>query len=63
MHIGGCGGVPSSRAPTVPGMTLQRLGWWHSGGDGHTGPEVTEETHSAGLMSRRRPERARGRWS
>jgi hypothetical protein len=53
---------PSSRAPTVPGMTLQCLGWRHSGRDGHTRPDVTEETCSAGPMSRHRTGRARGRW-
>jgi hypothetical protein len=37
------------------GVTLQCPGWWHSGGDGHTGPEVTEKTRSAGLTSRCRP--------
>jgi hypothetical protein len=61
MHSDGCGGVSLSWAPTVPGMTLQCLGWWHSGGDGRTGPKVTEETRSIGLMSRRRLARARGR--
>jgi hypothetical protein len=63
LRSGGRGGVPSSRAPTTPGMTLQCLGWWHSGGDGRTGPQVTEEMCSAGLTSRRHPGRARGRWS
>jgi hypothetical protein len=62
LHNGGHGGVPSSRAPTVPGMTLQCLGWRHSGGDGRAGPEVMEETCSAGLTSRHRPGWVRGRW-
>jgi hypothetical protein len=62
MHIGRCGGVSSSRAPTVAGMALQCPRRWHSGGDGRIGPEVMKETRSAGLMSRRRPGRARGRW-
>jgi hypothetical protein len=62
MHIGRCGGVSSPRAPTVAGMALQCPRRWHSGGDGRIGPEVTKETRSAGLMSRRRPGRARGRW-
>jgi hypothetical protein len=61
MHNGGRGGVSSSWAPTVPGMMLQRLGWCHSGRGGRIGPEVTKETCSAGLMSRRRPKQARGR--
>jgi hypothetical protein len=63
MHNDRCGSVSSSRAPTVLGMALQCPGRWHSGGDGHTGPKVTEETRSAGLMLRRHPGRARGRWS
>jgi hypothetical protein len=63
MHSGGYGGVPSFWAPTVPGMTLQCQGWWRSDGDGGSRPEVTEETCSAGLTSRHRPGRARGRWS
>jgi hypothetical protein len=63
MHSGGCGGVPSSWAPTVPGMTPQCQGWRHSNGDGRTVPEMMEETRLAGLMSPRRPGRARGRWS
>jgi hypothetical protein len=60
MHSSGRGGVSLSWASTVPGMALQCLGWWHSGGDGRTGPKVT---HSTGPTSRRRPERARGRRS
>jgi hypothetical protein len=61
MHISGRGDVSSSRAPTAPGMVLQCPGWWHSGGDGRTGPEVTDETRSTGMMSRRCPARVRGR--
>jgi hypothetical protein len=60
-HSSGHGDVLSSRVPTVPGMVLQCLGWWHSSGDGRTGPKVTEETRSTGLMSRCCPARARGR--
>jgi hypothetical protein len=41
VHNSGHGGVLSSRVPTAPGMALQCPGWLHSGGDGHTGPEVT----------------------
>jgi hypothetical protein len=54
------GGVSSSRASTTPGMVLQCPGWWHSGGDGCTGPEVKEETCSTGPTSRRRPAPVRG---
>jgi hypothetical protein len=60
-HSSVCGNVPPSRDPTVPGMALQCPGWWHSGGDGRTGAEVTEKTCPAGLMSQHRPARARGR--
>jgi hypothetical protein len=45
---------PSTWVPIVMEMTLQCLGWQHSGEDGHTGLEVTEEMRSAGLMSRSR---------
>jgi hypothetical protein len=62
-HGGGCGDVPPSHDPTVPGMALQCLGWRHSGGDGHIGAEVTEEIRPAGLTSRHRPARAQGRHS
>jgi hypothetical protein len=61
VHSSGRGGVLSSRVPTASGMALQCPGWLHSGGDGCTGPEVTGETRSAGLMSRRNPAWARGR--
>jgi hypothetical protein len=63
MHNSGRGGVSSSRASTVPGMALQCMGWWHSGGGGRTGPEVTEETRSTDPTSQRPPERERGRRS
>jgi hypothetical protein len=53
-HRGGRGDVPSIQVPTVLGMTLQCLGRRHSGGDGRIGPEVMEETRSAGLTSWRR---------
>jgi hypothetical protein len=62
-HNGGCGDVPSIWIPTVLGMTLQCLGWRHSGGDGHTGPEVIGKTFPAGLTSWRRPRQACSRWS
>jgi hypothetical protein len=55
MHNNGRGNVSSSQAPTTSGMVLQCPGWWHNGGDGHIGPEVTEETCFTGLTSRRRP--------
>jgi hypothetical protein len=61
MYSGGCGGVPSSRASTVLGMTLQCPGWRHNGGDGRIGPEMTEEARLVGLTSRRRPRRVRSR--
>jgi hypothetical protein len=61
MYNGGCGGVLSSQASTVPGMTLQCPGWWHSGGNGRTGSEVMEEMRLASLTSRRRPKRVRNR--
>jgi hypothetical protein len=54
-HNGERGDAPSIWVPTVLGMTLQCLGWRHSGGDGRTGPEATGETCPAGLTSRRRP--------
>jgi hypothetical protein len=50
MHIGGRGAVSSSWASTSPGMVLQCLGWWNSGGDGRTRSKVTEEMRPAGLM-------------
>jgi hypothetical protein len=61
VHNNGHGDVLSSRVPTTSGMVLQCPRWLHSGGDGRTGPEVTGETHSTGLMSRRCPAWARGR--
>jgi hypothetical protein len=51
-HNGRRGDVPSTWVPTVLGMTLQCLGWRHSG-----------ETCSAGLTSRRHPKPAWGKWS
>jgi hypothetical protein len=57
----GRGGVLSSRVPTTSGMALQCPGWLHSGGDDRTGPKVTGETCSIGLMSRCCPALARGR--
>jgi hypothetical protein len=60
MHSSGRGDVLSSRAPTAPGMVLQCPGWWHNGGDGRTGPEVTEKTRSTSLTSRCRPAWVRG---
>jgi hypothetical protein len=60
-YSGGDGDVLLSRAPTATGMALQYSGWRHSGGDGRTGPTVTEETRYTGPISRRRPVRARGR--
>jgi hypothetical protein len=40
-------------------MALQCLGWRRGGGDGRTGPMVTEETCLTGATSRRCPGRAR----
>jgi hypothetical protein len=62
LHSGKRGDVPSAWVPTVPGTTLQCPGWWHSGRDGRTVPEVTEKTRSASFTSRRRPGRARSWW-
>jgi hypothetical protein len=47
------GDALSSRAPTASGMAAHGTGWLHSSGDGRTGSEVTGETRSIGLMSRR----------
>jgi hypothetical protein len=63
LYNGRRGGVPSTRVPTVLEMALQCPGWWHSDGDGCTGPEVTEEMRSIILMSWRRPGLAPGQWS
>jgi hypothetical protein len=60
-YSGGDGDVLSSRAPTATGMALQYSGWRHSGGDGRTGPTVTEKTCYTGLTSRCGPMRVRGR--
>jgi hypothetical protein len=61
VHISGRGDVLSSRVPTALGRVLQWPRWLHNGGDGCTGPKVTGETRSTGLMSRRRPTRAWGK--
>jgi hypothetical protein len=61
VHSSGRGVVLSIRVPTASRMALQCPGWWHNGGDGRTTPEVTGETRSAGLMSRRCPAWARDR--
>jgi hypothetical protein len=52
------GGVLSPHTPTASGMALQCSGWRCVGGDGRTGPMVTEETRLTGPTSRRRPGRA-----
>jgi hypothetical protein len=39
-------------------MALQCQGWRRDGGDGRTGPMVTEETRPTGLTSRHGPEQA-----
>jgi hypothetical protein len=57
VHSGGRGDVLSTWVPIVRGMALQCSGWRHSREDGRIGSEVMEETHSAGLASRRRPRR------
>jgi hypothetical protein len=62
LHSGWRGDALLIWVPTVLGMTLQCSGWRHSDEDGRIGPEVTEGTRFAGLTSRRRPGRARGRW-
>jgi hypothetical protein len=62
LHSGRRGDVLSTWIPTVLGMTLQCLGWRHGGGDGRTGPEVTEKTCPAGPTPRRHPGRARSWW-
>jgi hypothetical protein len=62
MHNSGRGSVSLSQASTALGIVLQCPGWWHSGKDGRTGPEVMEEMRSTGPTSRRRPGRAWGRW-
>jgi hypothetical protein len=61
LHSSRHGDVPSSWAPTTPGMALQCLGWQYNGGDGRTGPELAEETRSTSPTSRRRPVWARSR--
>jgi hypothetical protein len=54
-HNGGRGHVPSILVPTVLGMTLQCLGWRHSGWDGRIGLEVTGKTFPAGITLWCRP--------
>jgi hypothetical protein len=61
VHNCGHGNVLSSRVPTALGMAAQGPEWLHSGGDGCTGPEVTGETRSSGLMSQHCPAWAWGR--
>jgi hypothetical protein len=54
-------GVTTSLRPvlsTASGMALQCLGWRRDGGDGCTGPMVTEGMRLTGPMSRRGPVRA-----
>jgi hypothetical protein len=63
LHSGRRGGVPSTSIPAVLGMTLRCPGWWYSGEDGRTGPEVTEKTRSVGLTSRHHPGREWSWWS
>jgi hypothetical protein len=58
-HSGGRGDVLSAWVSAVLGMALQCLGWRHSGGDGRTGPEVTEKTRFTGLASWRHPRQSR----
>jgi hypothetical protein len=62
-HSDGRGDVLSSWVPTAPGMVLQCSRWWRSGGDGRTGPMVTEETRLTGPTSQCHPVRVRGRRS
>jgi hypothetical protein len=54
------GGVLSPHASTALGMLVQWPGWRCDGGDGRTGPMVTEVTAPTVLTSRRSPVRA---WS
>jgi hypothetical protein len=61
VHNSRRGGVLSLRTPTASGMAVQCPGWRRGGGDGRTGPMVTEETRPTGPTSRRCPERARNR--
>jgi hypothetical protein len=61
VHNSRRGGVLSPRTPTVSGMALQCPGWRRGGGDGRTGPMVTEETRLTGPMSRCCPGRAQNR--
>jgi hypothetical protein len=59
VHNSRRGGVLSSRTPTTSGMALRCPIWRRGGGDGRTGPMVTEETRLTGPTSRHRPGRAR----
>jgi hypothetical protein len=61
VHSGRRGGVLSPCTPIVSGMALQCLGWCYSGGDGRTGPMVTEGTRLTSLASWRCPGRAQSR--
>jgi hypothetical protein len=56
-HSSRRGGVLSPRTPTASGMALQCPGWRRGGGDGRTGPMVTEGTRLTGPTSRRCPGR------
>jgi hypothetical protein len=61
LHSSGRGGVLSPRTPTALGMALQCPGCRYIGGDGCTGPMVTEETRLTGLTSWCCPGRARNK--
>jgi hypothetical protein len=61
LHSGGRGGVLSPRTPTASGMALQCPGCRYSGGNGCTGPMVTEDTRLTGLTSWCCPGPARNR--
>jgi hypothetical protein len=60
LHSGRRSDVPSAFVPIALGTDLHYPGWQHRGGDGHTGPEVTEEMCSIILVSRRCPGLASG---
>jgi hypothetical protein len=61
VHSSRRGGVLSPRTPIASGMALQCPGWCRGGGDGRTGPMVTEEIRLTGPTSRHCPGRARNR--
>jgi hypothetical protein len=63
VHSSRRGGVLSPRTPTVSGVALQCLGCRRGGGDGCTGPMVTEEMRLTSLTSQRCPGRARNKRS